>query len=401
MTTQELIQNQLRKQNLDIRATNNARFMDQKVTPDVLTFIADCIVNFVAGDLKKEFTKNDIWHSDYFKKNVKIIYSKPEADNETVQHEFDKFTAQPIKTLAYSGILQEENRGNANYYVVKNADLLEYVSLSDRKALEFLSVYIQEVMGASGFLSRLEDYKSKYEARQLSANDFREVKDAFEKFIIGNTPIQGETEVRRIFPKVFNVYAVTYGLPGSESGRMTDHPFYSSDLMYNRVNFRDINKEKGLSRGEAASITQHKEEYSNYEMKKAMDAIRKRHAPNSEVRDQYARGEATQVHHIFSKSTHPHLRATLENLILLTPQQHNTLAHPGNKTSSVDPAYQLICLGAKVDSVESSVRSDDAFYSKESLIDVINLGLDAKLTIASDFQGIRNRLLSFDSQLTG
>ena len=36
--------------NLDIRETHNARFMDQKVTPDVLCMIADCIINFIDTD---------------------------------------------------------------------------------------------------------------------------------------------------------------------------------------------------------------------------------------------------------------------------------------------------------------------------------------------------------------
>jgi len=29
----------------DIRKTKNARFIDQKVTPDVLSIVADCILN--------------------------------------------------------------------------------------------------------------------------------------------------------------------------------------------------------------------------------------------------------------------------------------------------------------------------------------------------------------------
>jgi len=42
-----IIENYLNEIDLDIRKTNNARFMDQKVTPDVLSIIADSILEFV------------------------------------------------------------------------------------------------------------------------------------------------------------------------------------------------------------------------------------------------------------------------------------------------------------------------------------------------------------------
>jgi hypothetical protein len=42
-----LIENYLNEIDFDIRKTNNARFIDQKVTPDVLSIIADCILEFV------------------------------------------------------------------------------------------------------------------------------------------------------------------------------------------------------------------------------------------------------------------------------------------------------------------------------------------------------------------
>ena len=64
----------LSKQELDLRKTKY-RFMDQKVTPDVLNFICDCIEN-LEEKKKKNFTKNDIWESKYFAENIKVIYNK-------------------------------------------------------------------------------------------------------------------------------------------------------------------------------------------------------------------------------------------------------------------------------------------------------------------------------------
>jgi hypothetical protein len=46
----------------DIRKNNNARFMDQKVTPDVLCIIADCIINYIENyNDNIEFSSTDIW----------------------------------------------------------------------------------------------------------------------------------------------------------------------------------------------------------------------------------------------------------------------------------------------------------------------------------------------------
>ena len=83
----------------DVRKSKDARFMDQKVTPDVLCIMADCVLNYTA-DHDIEFTKDDIWNDSYFNKNVKAIFNKPAANNITTRYEFDKFTSQPLRTLA-------------------------------------------------------------------------------------------------------------------------------------------------------------------------------------------------------------------------------------------------------------------------------------------------------------
>jgi hypothetical protein len=43
----EIINEHLNKFDFDVRKSRDARFMDQKVTPDVLCIIADCVSNFV------------------------------------------------------------------------------------------------------------------------------------------------------------------------------------------------------------------------------------------------------------------------------------------------------------------------------------------------------------------
>lgn len=65
----------------DIRKTNNARWIDQKCTYDVLSIIADCILSYIGNDISKEFTVSDIWHYDYARENVLEIFSKPDTES--------------------------------------------------------------------------------------------------------------------------------------------------------------------------------------------------------------------------------------------------------------------------------------------------------------------------------
>lgn len=78
---------------LDVRKSQDARFMDQKCTPDVVCFIADCIINTV--DVDNEFTVSNIWDAQYFIKNARAIFNKPLPTNPKARHEYDKFIQQP------------------------------------------------------------------------------------------------------------------------------------------------------------------------------------------------------------------------------------------------------------------------------------------------------------------
>lgn len=379
----------------DVRKSKDARFMDQKVTPDVLCIIADCVLNFVA-DREIEFTKDDIWNDDYFNHNVKAIFNKPDADNETTKQEYDKFTSQPLRTLAYSNVLTMRKDGKRNLYRINNQNILEFVAMKERNAYLFLYHYLIKVLSDSGQIMFFDDFKEKCENNMATNDDFLFLKGRFQRFIIGNTAINGETEVNRIFPKILNVYACENNIQGAVKGKISANQFYYTDLMYNRPNRRDVGKNKNISRNE--SIEEHEsllmtqsEAYSDYTIQKAMKVIRKMYK-ESEIRDQWANGEATQVHHIFPKSGFPKLGHYLENLIKLTPDQHYTKAHPNNKTDAINKDYQLVCLLAKTDSIEASLNRGEFKYRKESLIYVINTGLSQNLDYGLGFREIKNEL---------
>lgn len=389
-----LIELHFNSTDLDIRkkAFGYSRFMDQKVTPDVLCFVADCIVNYMSASTKT-FSVKDIWDSPYFRKNVTRHFGKPSPDDKRTLHEYDKFVAQPIKTLLFSKVLEVQISGKKQNFTVKNLDLLKFISIRSENAYTFLYSYIKKVLQDSGFYQNLEKYRDFYLNDRLDKEKFTDLKEKFISFIIGNTEIKKEFEPKRIFPKVFNIFAAEQRIPGTISGRMSKYPFLPSDLIYNRINFRDKKKNKGVTRQEAGDFASRTKEYEKlpYRVSKAKAQIKKLH-PESEVKDQWANGNATQVHHIFPEHEFKQISDRLENLIRLTPTQHNTKAHPNNNTQIIDKGYQYICLESKIDSVEKSVLLGKFDYSRESLIGVINTGLKINLPYTISFSDLRKEI---------
>ena len=78
---------------LDVRLTEDARFTDQKCTPDMVCFIADCILNTSCKDT--EFKVKDLWGTDYFCSNMQAIFRKPAPTDARARSEYDKVLAQP------------------------------------------------------------------------------------------------------------------------------------------------------------------------------------------------------------------------------------------------------------------------------------------------------------------
>ena len=388
----------LKQFNLDLRKSNNGRFMDQKVTPDVLSFIADCIINYTSGQKTKKFNIKDIWNDRYFNKNIEIIFGKPSPKNKTATHEYDKFIAQPIKTLEYAKILKTAKQGKAYYFQIKNLELLEYISIKDKNAYLFLTIYLRKVLSDSDFMKYIDNFIKKALNGQITKENFNFLKEKYENFIIGNTKINGKTEVRRIFTKVLNIFSAENNTLGTIKGRLSKRNIYYQDLMYNRINFRDLEKEKGISRTEAKISKKDQkayEEYNDYLVRKAINFIKNKYK-ESEIKDSFGSGSAVYVHHIFPKNEFPEIAHYLENLIKLTSEQHYSYAHPKGNTQIINKDYQLVCLLAKSESIKKSLIKGEFYYSKPNLIFVINTGLNLenknKLSNKLTFQAIKNEL---------
>lgn len=391
----ETIDKFLSQYDLDVRKTGDARFADQKCTPDVVCFIADCVMNIVKPG--ETFTVSDIWDSQYFIKNAVAVFGKPMPTNPTARHEYDKFIQQPLRLLGSAHILSVEKISGINHYRIENEDLLDYISRRERNTYNFLFCYFKKVMEDSGMWKYFQDYIDTALKGTATRNDYMTLRNRFIRFMIGHTAINGEVEIRRIFPKILNIFAVENNICGAERGTISKHSITFSDLMYNRKNWRDLNKEKSMTRQEAAeeTVDSQQEAYNAYYVQKAIALIRKiQH--ESEVHDAWSNGIATQVHHIFPKSQFPQIAHYVENLIMLTATQHNTKAHPNNNTQIIDRDYQLVLLLAKSDTIEKSLkRVGEKYYRKESFVYVINTGLSVDWSTTLSFADIRSLLIKF------
>ena len=363
----------------DIRKNRDARWIDQKCACDVLLIIADCILEYVGDEIEKEFTVSDIWHNDYTRENVIQIFSKPDPEFKA-KHEYDKYFSQPIKLFSYSGLLDNTKKGNKYFYKVKSFELLRYISLRPMNAIYFLNEYIKKVLKDSEIYDKFEIFFEKQD--NMSYN---ELKKKFIDFTIENTKINKEKECGRIFIKVLNPLAFSKRKKGTERGHISKGIIKFSDIQYNRVNWRDelSRKEKNKTRVESEDNNPKKIALINYTVNKAKKNMRncndKLYSGKSEIFDENERVKATQVHHIFPQSEFPQIADCLENLIVLTPNQHFSMAHPDNKTRYIDIDFQYICLISKSAKIfESLILRKEDFYDFDNYKEVLNMGLKTR-----------------------
>jgi len=409
MTNENIIEF-LSNKDYDVRKTHNARWIDQKCTPDVVCIVADCITNFINNDVNKTFTSRDIWFSTYAKENIQAIFKKVEVVDTSVQNEYDKFFQQPMKLMAYSGILSEQKRGRENIYKVENLELLNYIANRERNALTFLVFYIKQVLKDSGIWDVFKNFLD-----NTSKENFNELKTSFSTFTIQNTSIGNKTsyngkneeagvvECNRIFSKVINPLAFSYNKQGTLKGHLSPNKITYDVLMYNRDNFRDIysEKPKEMSRKDYLAINKItiNTAYYQYQSSKAKAQLRKYNdifrSGLSEILDTDDR--ATHMHHIFLASEYPEISGYLENLIALTPTQHLNYAHPNGHTAEINKDYQYKCLMAKIDSIKENFKiQDNIIYNFNDFLFVLQTGLSDNTYLEienNDFDGIQAKLI--------
>ena len=386
----------LNKKDFDIRKSHNGRWIDQKCTPDVVTIIADCILNYVEEQDSDDvfFTSLDIWHSDYARNNVNDIFRKPDTELSKARNEYDKYFQQPMKMLSYAGVLEEQKQGRNNFFKVLDKDLIQYLSLRERNSLDFLSLYIEKVLRDSDIFYLFEQFFN-----SPNKSSFHHMKSGFEYFTINNTPINGELECRRIFTKVLNPLSFVRRKQGTKKGQLSEFAITYDMLMYNQENFRDIyaNKPKDMTRKQFDEVNHivHREnrEYYRYLSQRAKNAVRQYNDLfNNKLSEIPGSSHeiANQIHHIFPEADFPTICYFVENLIALQPNQHFNQAHPNNNTQIISTAYQQTCLLAKVETIKIDYREKRDFYDFNKFIEVLSVGLSKE-----SFRDIAN--LDFDS----
>ena len=115
--------------------------------------MADCVINMVAT--KPVFVINDIWETQYFIQNTRVIFNKPWANSKSAYNEYNKVLSQPLKLLAYAHVLTVQTVNGSLTFSVENEELLDYISRKDRNAYNFLFCYFSKVMTDSGFMRHI------------------------------------------------------------------------------------------------------------------------------------------------------------------------------------------------------------------------------------------------------
>jgi hypothetical protein len=374
-----------KNKDLDIRKSHNARFFDQKVQPDVLSAVCESIL-YCINDTTNSFSVNDIRYCDFSNELVTEIFNKPEIKK--AENEYDKFFSQPLKMLAYAGLIKETKNGRINQYTIIEKDLIEYISLRDRNAFYFLALYLEKVLSDSGIWNFFDDF-----FKIQSQSSLEILRQNYIDFIITNTPINKELEPIRILNPMLNILSFKYKKLGTVKGKIKEINY--NDLLYNKPNWRDIKKDKSMTRAEFNKIffeqgIDNKKTYEYY-ISKAKKFIRSIHKV-SEIH-RFQEYQATQAHHIFLASQYPELADRPENIIAITPNQHFYRAHPNNKTSILDKSYQIICLISKLDSIEIDYYKNTGFYNKNNFIDVINIGLEQNFDYTISFEELKHSIM--------
>lgn len=365
-----------------------------KCTPDVLSFQADCIYNYVTEHPNKPFYTQDIWFNDYTIQNTMAIFKKPSPTTDKAKNEYDKFFGQPLKLLGYSKVLNKTKDGNKNVYTVNNLELLEYIAISEKNALKFLYRYIEKVLSDSGILLKFNNFfqgqKNAFTNQDKMQSLYLDIKNTFFNFTKRNTAINGDLECGRIFTKIINPLAYFHNACGTEKGHISKDIITFDMLMYNRNNFRDIyaNKPKGITRKEYAFTNpiEINEQYYEYQSNKAKKYLRLfndqyRNGITEHLEKTHLNDKAIHIHHIFPKAMYPEICYYLENLIALTPTQHYNYAHPNGRTQEINIEYQKLLLLSKADRIKENIEDSysdkvEKIYEFPKFLHVLSVGFD-------------------------
>ena len=92
--------------------------------------------------------------------------------------------------------------------------------------------YLVKVLKDSEIFSYFETFRLKQDK-----DSFKTLKERFIRFIIGNTTINTSVEVRRIFPKILNVFSAYNSVKGTTGGRISKNIIHIIILKFHSLNY--------------------------------------------------------------------------------------------------------------------------------------------------------------------
>jgi len=364
---------------------------EQKTTPDLIWCIANVILNFAKENWGMVFSDENVRSSAIFNSFMQDYFSK--APQEKAKNEYNKVSSYQLGLLAYSGVLEQLSTGPKTYKI-KSKEALEYLAVNDFNAAKFLGEYTKKFLKDND----LEKIFYKYRINPSQQN-YLEAKEAYWQWALVNTAVKGVSKdhTYRVFNKIFNVFCYVSQVPGEDGSNIKAGPCPYSFLIYNRENFRDKDMPAGMTR------TQYREEVlSEIDRQgvvgtleqKAKDAVKKKYNNDSEIKELkwgYASGRVVEAHHILPKHSYSQFSLSRENLIVLTPDQHRSIAHQGSyRTSSYE--FQVVCLKKKFENIKLSIMNGEDFYNLSEFVKIINALFSWNLSEDSEVNLIESSL---------
>ncbi len=401
------ILNWLNQFDLDLRKSKDGTALDMKDTPDVVSFIADCIVHYVDEEMAAgkslstiEFSVNTIWHTEYAIDMAVQIFGKPSPDSRSAVQEYNKFFTLPIKALSYSRVLQNRKVGRSYLFHVENYELLDYIAARDNNAAIFLGEYFRKVLRDSGIYDYFDTFLSKQTSDSLAV-----ARTTYCDFML-DYGLKGQKggkdlESSKTFIKLINILAYNERKCGiARGGGVTDAIISLQHIRYNERNSRDVatGKPKGVTRTdhEVSPETQARLEYAinrakarvakyndafNAGMTETIPSVVRGRKPgciDMRFEQSAVRQIATDKHHIFPAAEFPEINTYYENIICITPEQHYTWAHPNHDTHLINKMYQYYLLLSKMEQIMLNIQDNvgtPGFYSFRKFTKVLDTGL--------------------------
>lgn len=405
--TEQQIKDWLNKYDLDLRKTKDGTALDMKDTPDIVSYIADCIVHF-ADDATSSgialndvrFSVADIWHTQYAIDTAVQVFGKPSPDSPKAIQEYNKLFTLPIKALLYARVLSTDKKGRSYIFSIRNYELLDYIASRDGNAAKFLALYFKKVLEDSGIYRYFDIFLQ--DQTKVSLSNARTLYAKFnQEYKIKGQKGGSNLESNKTFIKLINIMAYDERKCGiAKGGGVTDAPISLQHIRYNAPNSRDLanGKPKGLTRTEhevsPAAIA--RTEYAINRAKQRVDKYnqafnagltetmpmvirgRKNNCIDMAFEVNASRQNATDKHHIFPAAEFPEISTYFENIICITPEQHLNIAHPSHDTHAINRMYQYYLILCKMErimlNVIDGIGTPD-FYSFRKFTKVLDVGL--------------------------